>query len=188
MLPGIVGSLQALEVLKLVLGEGEPLVGRFLTFDGLALRFRELRLSPDPACPRCSADARRDPPPLAAAPDVACLTAEDEVIEPLPFQITVQELEAWRQEGRSLRLLDVREPREHQIACIDGADLVPLRTLPTHLDDLDRHTATVVYCHHGSRSAQAVAYLRQQGFDRVTNLGGGIDAWAVEIDSSVRRY
>jgi rhodanese-related sulfurtransferase len=106
----------------------------------------------------------------------------------IPFEIDVHQLRAWLDEGRELAVLDVREPEEHQICRIEGSRLVPLRELPERLDDLDRETLTVVHCHHGPRSAHAVAYLRRQGFSRATNLGGGIDAWSLYIDPAVPRY
>jgi adenylyltransferase/sulfurtransferase len=108
--------------------------------------------------------------------------------EEIPFEITVRQLRAWLDEGRGLLVLDVREPDEHQICRIEGARLVPLRELPQSLDDLDRETLTVVHCHHGPRSSQAVAFLRRKGFARATNLGGGIDAWSLWVDASVPRY
>ena len=106
----------------------------------------------------------------------------------LPFEITVERLKNWIDTGEPLTVLDVREPQEHDICQIKGATLLPLRQLPQRLDELDRASLIVVHCHHGARSAQAVADMRQHGFDRATNLQGGIDAWSVEIDPSVPRY
>ena len=105
-----------------------------------------------------------------------------------PIEITVAELATWRQDGRALRLLDVRRPMEFEIGALPEAQLIPLHEITTRLDEIDRETPTVVYCHHGSRSMQAVRYLRQQGFSQVTNLRGGIDAWSLEIDPGVPRY
>ena len=105
-----------------------------------------------------------------------------------PFEIDVEALEAWLDEGLDVRLLDVREPREHAYCRIEGARLIPMRQIPQSLDEIDGDALTVAYCHHGPRSAQVVMYLRRQGFERVTNLAGGIDAWSLRVDPSVPRY
>ena len=105
-----------------------------------------------------------------------------------PFEIDVEQLKTWLDEGRRVRLLDVREPREHVHCRIEGARLVPMRQIPQRLDEIDGDALTVVYCHHGPRSTQVVMYLRRQGFERVTNLRGGIDSWSLRIDPSVPRY
>ena len=106
----------------------------------------------------------------------------------VPFEINVHQLRAWLDEGHELLVLDVREPDEHQFCRIDGSTLVPLRDLPQRFEELDRERLTIVHCHHGPRSSQAVMFLRRQGFDRATNLGGGIDAWSLYVDPSVPRY
>lgn len=111
-----------------------------------------------------------------------------ETPEEVPFEIDVLELRTWLDQGRELVIVDVREPYEHQICHLEGAALIPLRELPQRLQDLDRETLTVVYCHHGPRSSYAVTFLRQQGFAGATNLGGGIDAWSQEVDPAVPRY
>lgn len=189
--PGAIGALQASEVLKLVLGIGEPAIGRLLVFDLLRARIRALRLSKDPACPACSAAVLARPVaerPLGLEDAAPVCDAEAGAPGELPLAIDVAELDRWRREGRDLLLLDVREPEEHERCRLEGALLVPLRSLPQHLDALDRHRPLVVYCHLGGRSAQAVAYLRREGFALATNLAGGIDAWSTEIDPSVPRY
>lgn len=200
-LPGVIGGLQATEAIKLLVGRGESLVGRFLVYDALTLRFRELRLPKNPACPTCGENAS----PELVAYDDACDPIEidereTETMTPtdpsesrppedsVPFEIDVEQLQAWREEGREHVLLDVREPHEFEICRIDGADLVPMRTVPARLDELDREALIVAQCHHGGRSAQVVQYLRAQGFARATNLAGGIDAWSARIDPSVPRY
>lgn len=171
--PGVVGMLQATEAIKQILGLGEPLAGRLLVFDALKLTFREVRLRRDPDCPRCAAIPE---PTMEAKPPM------------LPFQIEVEELRSWLDEDREIRLLDVREPQEHALCRIEGAQLIPLHEIPSRLDEIDGETTTVIYCHHGGRSAQAVAYLRQQGLEHTVNLAGGIHAWSLRIDPSVPRY
>jgi molybdopterin/thiamine biosynthesis adenylyltransferase/rhodanese-related sulfurtransferase len=187
-LPGIVGSLQASEVLKLLLGVGRPLIGRLLVFDGLATRFRELTLRKAANCPACSLPADRlemveytEHCGLGAAgPD------REGTMEPL--EIDVAELSRWKQEGRDFALLDVRQPEEHALARLDGAQIIPLRELPQRLGELDPERPLVVHCHHGIRSLHAVQLLRRSGFAGARSLAGGIDAWSREIDPSVPRY
>ncbi len=196
-LPGIVGALQAGEVLKLILGIGETLVGRLVTFDALRLRFRELALAKSPDCPICG-----EQPTLKELVEYedACGAAEpggnpdetrkEKTVNPddLPIEIDVEVLKTWLDEERDVVILDVREPHEHAICRIEGARLLPMRELLEHMEELDRERLTVVCCHHGPRSYQVAAFLRQSGFPRVTNLAGGIDAWSALIDPTVPRY
>ncbi|MEM7049348.1 MAG: molybdopterin-synthase adenylyltransferase MoeB [Acidobacteriota bacterium] len=189
-LPGIIGSIQATEVIKLVLGEGEPLLGRLLTLDALTMRFREVRIPKNPGCPVCG-----DEPTITELMDydLHCGTeaageGDETMDEGLLDEIEVETLQAWLQAGRQLHLLDVRNPVEYQICRLDGAELLPLAELPGRWQGLDRDTLTVVYCHGGVRSAQAVDFLRRQGLSRVVNLAGGIDAWSRRIDPTVPRY
>ena len=193
-LPGIVGSLQANEAIKLIAGLGESLVGRFVIFDALRMRFRELKVDKSSACPVCGPEPTiRELVDVEAAcadeqaPEAAAPAMSSELLEP-PLEIGVEQLKAWLDEGHEVHIVDVREPYEHAICRIEGATLVPMRQIPQRLDELDREALTVVHCHHGPRSGQVVAYLRQQGFDRATNLGGGIDAWSLRIDPAVPRY
>ncbi len=195
-LPGIVGSLQANEVVKLLAGIGQPLIGRFVIFDALRMRFRELKVDKSSACPACGPEpAIRE---LVDLDEVPCAAGESlgteagpsagaDLLEP-PFEIDVEQLSSWQAEGHEVHVIDVREPYEHAICRIEGAKLVPMRQIPQRLDELDREALTVVHCHHGRRSAQVVSYLRQQGFERATNLGGGIDAWSSRVDPTVPRY
>lgn len=204
-LPGIIGALQANEVIKLVLAKGEPLIARLVIFDALRGRFRELRLQKSPSCPICattpSPDATReslqarlhDLEELCSAPadDRQPTREEDRALsnpETPPFEISVQQLETWRQDGTEHLLVDVRELVELDVCRIDDSRSIPLRELPQKMDELDSEQLIVVHCHHGGRSAQAVAYLRQQGFAKATNLRGGINAWSLEIDPAVPRY
>ncbi|MEM9558398.1 MAG: molybdopterin-synthase adenylyltransferase MoeB [Acidobacteriota bacterium] len=193
-LPGIIGSLQANEAIKLILGVGEPLVGRFLSFDALGMRLRELRLPRNPDCPACSDpsalvlhsdDASCAPP--TPEPTMEATMSSTHAGDVMPLEIDVEEYVSWRADFEHV-LLDVREPFEAEIATIEGALLIPLGELPRRLDELDRESILVVHCHHGGRSAQAVGFLRSQGFDRAVNLGGGIDDWSETIDSNVPRY
>jgi rhodanese-related sulfurtransferase len=181
-LPGIVGSLQALETLKIILGVGEPLIGRLLLLDGLRLRFRELSLRKDPACPVCS-----ERPTLRELIDYEafCGTGAngDEAAE-----VSVRDLAAqWVMADRPL-LVDVREPFELEICRLEGALAVPLGELPARLGELDSHREIVTVCHRGHRSLRARDILRAAGFPRVKSLRGGLDAWAIEIDPSMERY
>ncbi len=185
-LPGIIGSLQASEAIKLILGAGEPLVGRFLIFDALAPSFRELRLEKSPDCPVCSAQ-----PTQTGLVDYEALcgdgaaAAEEE--EP-GFHVTPARLKAWLDRGRPLTLLDVRTFAEQAICRLDGSTLIPVQELARRYGELDPAAEIVAYCHTGVRSSQAVGFLRRQGFDRARNLAGGIDAWSREVDPSVPRY
>ena len=194
-LPGIVGALQASEVLKLLLGIGEPAVGRLLTFDALRLRFRELAVKKSPACPVCSPN-----PTQRGLVEYADLCGEGmHLSENAPggasfdgpwddIEVEVGDLRRWREEGRDLELLDVRQPVEHSIARIEGARLIPMNELPSRVGELDPSRAVVVHCHHGPRSLRAAQWLRAQGFERAASLAGGIDAWSVEVDPQVPRY
>ncbi len=195
-LPGIVGSCQANEAIKLIAGLGDPLIGRFVIFDALRMRFRELSIDKSSTCPACGPEPTIrelvDVEQAACAADQQPGAGEDrppagsDSLEPL--EIDVEQLKAWLEEGHGVHIVDVREPYEHAICRIEGANLVPMRQIPQRVDEIDREALTVVHCHHGPRSAQVVAFLRQQGFDRVTNLAGGIDAWSLRIDSTVPRY
>jgi adenylyltransferase/sulfurtransferase len=187
-LPGIIGALQANEAIKLILGEGEPLIGRLLLFDALKLRFRELKLRKSPDCPVCSERPTQtgliDYEQFCGLPG----SGEQPAGEVDGFDVDVRTLQRWLDEGRPVTVLDVRNPPEYEVCRLDGARLIPLRELPDRLDELDPADTLVVHCHLGPRSSRAVAFLRGQGFERAYNLAGGIDAWSVEIDPSVPRY
>jgi adenylyltransferase/sulfurtransferase len=197
-LPGIVGALQANEVLKLLLATGEPLVGRFLTFDALGLRFRELTLAKNPDCPLCSAQPSQHGLVEYAelCGEGGSTTANQEAgVEQASggedwerLEIGVEELRRWQEEGRDLQLVDVRQPVEHAIASLPTAVLIPLRELPRRVRELDPERPVVVHCHLGPRSISATQWLRAQGFARVLSLRGGIDAWSREVDPAVPRY
>jgi adenylyltransferase/sulfurtransferase len=179
-LPGVIGTIQATEALKLILGIGEPLVGRFLVYDALTMRFRDLKLPKDPDCPVCGVHPTITE--LRESGTVCEIGTGDSPV------FSVRDLKARMDEGRALVILDVREPSEVAICRIPGSRLIPLGELPRRLDELDPAAEIVVYCKSGTRSARAVVLLREKGFSRATNLTGGILNWISEIDGSLSRY
>jgi molybdopterin/thiamine biosynthesis adenylyltransferase/rhodanese-related sulfurtransferase len=184
-LPGIIGALQANEVIKLIIGQGEPLLGRLLLFDALRMRFRELKLKKDPNCPVCS-----EHPTQTSLIDYEqfCGIAPEPVSPAADFDVQVQELKDWQDQGKDFTILDVRNPQEWEIARIEGSKLIPLHELPDRMGELDPAATLAVLCHHGPRSSQAVRFLRQMGFARARNIAGGIERWSSQIDPSVPRY
>lgn len=184
-LPGIVGSLQALEVIKLILGRGDPLIGRLVLFDALAFEFRELRLKKDPNCVICG-----ESPSITAPIDYDAFcggVAADGDFAGLP-SMTVEEYAALRKAGDVYELLDVRNEHEYEIACIPGARLIPVGDLPSRLAELDTSRAYVLTCHKGPRSVQAFHVMRDAGFKHLQILAGGVNAWAERIDPTMPRY
>jgi sulfur-carrier protein adenylyltransferase/sulfurtransferase len=183
-LPGIIGSIQALETIKWIIGAGDSLIGRLVLFDALKLRFRELQLRKDPACPICG-----DNPTIHELIDYEAfcgIGAEPSYVGP---EITAEELRRELDEkGSGLVLIDVREPHEWEIAHIEGAQLIPLGQLPERLGELDGHAEIVTHCHHGARSMKALGILKGAGFNRVRSLAGGIDAWADRVEVGMARY
>jgi len=180
-LPGIIGTLQAVEAIKLIVGIGEPLIGRLLHFDALKVKFRELNLRRDQQCPVCGEN------PTIFSPidyDQFCGVRDEETV---PI-ISVNELKRKMDAREAFKLVDVREPFEYEIARIDGAQLIPLGEIAERAGELQREQQIVVHCHSGTRSAQAVRLLQHRGFNNVYNLEGGIDAWSDQIDSSVPKY
>jgi molybdopterin/thiamine biosynthesis adenylyltransferase/rhodanese-related sulfurtransferase/molybdopterin converting factor small subunit len=193
-LPGIVGCIQANETLKLILGIGEPLIGRFLVFDALRMKFRELKLRKDPDCPVCGTHPTVTDlidyeqfcgmPAVEAEPVAQAQAGSDTANS----DITVLELKARRDRGEDLFVLDVREPHEYQINRIEGSTLIPLGDLPERFTELDPNREIVAQCKSGMRSARAAAFLRDQGFKNVRNLKGGILAWIDQVDPSQMKY
>jgi sulfur-carrier protein adenylyltransferase/sulfurtransferase len=183
-LPGVIGLIQGVEILKLLLDLGETLIGRLLLFDALAMRFREVRLEKDPACPICG-----EQPTIRELVDYEAFCG----LTPAPaadtelFEIGARELAAALERGETT-LIDVREPHEYEIAHIEGARLIPLGRLPERMGELDSSDEIVLHCHTGERSMRAVEFLRQSGFRKLKNLRGGIDAWSREVDPEVPRY
>jgi molybdopterin/thiamine biosynthesis adenylyltransferase/rhodanese-related sulfurtransferase/molybdopterin converting factor small subunit len=183
-LPGIIGSIQALETIKWIIGAGDLLVGRLLLFDALKLRFRELKLRKDPNCPICG-----EHPTIHELIDYQAFCGIGAEPDYSGLEISVEELVRERQDkGDDLVLIDVREPHEWEISHIDGARLIPLGQLPDRLGELDGHSEIVTHCHHGARSMKALEILKGAGFSKVRSLAGGIDAWAERIEPGMPRY
>jgi adenylyltransferase/sulfurtransferase len=184
-LPGVIGMIQAVETVKLLLGIGETLIGRLLVFDALAMTFRELKLRQDPACPLCG-----ERPSITELQDYDELCGITSPAEQLAAGLEIEPRAAAELMARAdgITLIDVREPHEYQIARLPGAVLIPLRSLPARVAELDSSRPLVVYCHHGSRSLYAVELLRGSGLARASSLRGGIDAWSREVDPGVPRY
>ncbi|MBA3584416.1 MAG: molybdopterin-synthase adenylyltransferase MoeB [Gemmatimonadetes bacterium] len=190
-LPGLLGTIQATETIKLILGIGEPLVGRLLLVDALGMSFRTLKLQKDPDCPVCG-----------PAPTITELIDYDQFCGVGPAngrqetadgtagleEISVQDLQAAIERGDDVTVLDVREPHEWQICRIDGARLLPLSQLPARMHELDSSRTYYVHCKSGVRSAKAIGQLREAGFARLKNVRGGIKAWAEEIDPAMPTY
>ena len=185
-LPGVIGTIQATEVIKLLIGIGEPLIGRLLLYDALSMRFRELKLRRNPSCPVCG-----DHPTITALIDYEqfCGIVPEEQTLSNQFEITPRELAEWLERPDRPFLLDVRNPYEVAIASIPGTDkLIPIDQLPERINELDPSREMVVYCRSGARSGRAVELLKSVGFRKVKNLVGGILRWADEIDPSLPKY
>jgi adenylyltransferase/sulfurtransferase len=191
-LPGLVGVIQATEVIKLILGKGDSLVGRLLLVDALNMRFRELKLRKNPECPVCGTN-----PTVTAlidyehfcgiVPETPPATSEGKILKNGIPQLTVKELKARRDAGEDIFLLDVREPYEVQIAQI-GGKVIPQNDVPQRLAEIPRDREIVVHCRSGVRSQRIAEFLKQSGYQNVVNLAGGILAWSDEIDPSVQKY
>ena len=189
-LPGIIGVIQATETIKLVLGAGEPLIGRFLIYDALRMRFRELRLRKDADCPVCGTH-----PTVTKLIDYEqfCGVAPHQVEAAKPVMtsadaLTARELKAELDRGETLEIIDVREPQEYQINRIPGSTLIPLGDLPKRYVELDPNANLVMQCKSGMRSAKAQDFLRSKGFTRVRNLTGGVLGWIDQVDPSQPKY
>ena len=189
-LPGIIGTIQAMETIKLVLKIGEPLVGRFLIFDALRMKFRELKLKKDPDCPVCGThptvthliDYEQFCGIHPAAPEPITVATQK------PSEITSVELKQRLDRGDRLKIVDVREPNEYQINRIAGSTLIPLGEVPKRYRELDPNEEIVVHCKMGGRSAKAADFLRSVGFKNVLNLKGGILDWIDKVDPSQPKY
>jgi adenylyltransferase/sulfurtransferase len=185
-LPGIIGAIQAMETLKLILGKGEPLIGRLLLFDALGMKFRELKLHKNPHCPICG-----EHPTITKLLDYAefCGIRGEEAPAPQSTvpEMTPRELKARLDRGDDLFVLDVREPHEYQI-CNIGGHLIPLGDLPRRVNELDSSQEIVAHCRSGKRSAEAAEFLRKAGFKKLWNLRGGILGWSDEVDPTVPKY
>jgi len=187
-LPGIIGVMQAIEAVKLIVGIGEPLIGRMIQFDALKMKFREFKLRKDPNCPVCGAN-----PTITELIDydqfcgIPQAKAAEEAEAPVPT-ITAKDLKAKLDRGDAFKLIDVREPFEWDICRIPGATLIPLGQLPARLSELDSADEIVLQCKSGVRSARALHLLQEAGFGKLSNLEGGITAWAEQVDTSVPKY
>jgi len=179
-LPGLVGTLQALEAIKLLTGLGESLAGRLLHIDGLAMKFREFKLRRDPACARCGEGRSQSPIEEVVLPCPAPAAGDDE--------ISVSELAAWRERADDHVLLDVREDWELAVARLEECVHIPLGQLPVRAAALPTDKPIFVMCHAGVRSASAVRFLRGAGFPQARNVRGGIAAWSAQVDPSVPAY
>jgi adenylyltransferase/sulfurtransferase len=187
-LPGLIGCIQATEAVKLLLGQGSPLIGRLLLYDALQMSFREFKVRRNPKCPVCGEQptitklidyeqfcgmrGQETPAPVAAGSDA----------------ITVEELKQRLDKGENVFILDVRNPEEIQISRLAGSTVIPLPQLPQRFGELDRNREIIVHCKSGMRSQKAIQFLRQQGFTRLKNLTGGILAWADRIDKTMLKY
>ncbi|HOX59621.1 MAG TPA: molybdopterin-synthase adenylyltransferase MoeB [Candidatus Paceibacterota bacterium] len=186
-LPGIIGLIQATEILKLVLGRGTSLLNRLLLFDALDMRFRELKLRRDPQCPLCG-----DKPVITQLIDYQVFCGAQPISDPAtmhPDEVTVHDLKrALDNPQLGIRVLDVREPDEYQIARISGAHLFPLSKLSERLAELNPNQAYYLHCKGGGRSLQALQFLREHGFQQLKSVKGGITAWSEQIDPTVPKY
>jgi adenylyltransferase/sulfurtransferase len=186
-LPGIIGVIQATEAIKLILGKGDALLGRLLLYNALDMKFREMKIRRDPACPACG-----ERPTITklidyeqfcgvrGEPAASAQSAGDE--------ITAIELAAMLKRGETFTLVDVREPDEWAICRIPGATLLPLSALPQRFGELPKDARLVLHCKAGKRSMRALQFLRDQGYANLKSVRGGIDAWAADVDPSVPRY
>lgn len=185
-LPGIVGCVQALETIKLVIGQGEPLIGRLLLFDALSMKFRELKLRKNPDCPVCG--ARPTVMKLIDYEQFCGIRGEEHGVPTQVPEITPVEVKKMMDERKPFVLVDVREPHEFQICRIPGSTLIPLGDVPKRMNELNSADEVVVHCRSGQRSAKAVELLMQAGFRKIHNLKGGILAWSDQVDPSVPKY
>jgi sulfur-carrier protein adenylyltransferase/sulfurtransferase len=184
-LPGLVGVMQATEVIKLILGKGEPLIGRLLLIDALGMKFRELKLRKNPDCPVCGKNPTVTQ--LIDYNEFCGIRGEEKPVETGVVEMQVEELKRRLDAGEDLFVLDVREPHEYQI-CNIGGHLIPLGDLPKRVSELDSSREIVAHCRSGVRSAKAVNFLQQARFKKVHNLAGGILAWADRVDPKMPKY
>jgi adenylyltransferase/sulfurtransferase len=181
-LPGVIGTIQATEILKLILGIGTTLLNRLLLFDALEMKFRELKLRRDPQCPACG-----EHPTITTLTDMAPMCDITSAMN--PDEVTVQDMKkALDDPALGIRVIDVREPDEHQIAHIKGVPLLPLSQLAARFGELDPDQAYYIHCKAGGRSMKALQFLREKGFKNLKSVKGGILSWSAEIDPKVPKY
>jgi adenylyltransferase/sulfurtransferase len=186
-LPGIIGIIQATEAVKLIIGKGEPLIGRLLLYNALKMEFREVKLKRNPQCPVCG-----DKPTITQLINYEEFCGlgrgQEQQVDTSAYDLSPQEVKALLQREPNAVLLDVREPHEYEIVHIEGSTLIPLSELHLRTNELDTADTIVVYCHHGPRSQQAIKTLEHFGFKKLKHLHGGIDKWAEEVDPEMARY
>ncbi len=184
-LPGIIGCIQTNEILKIAIGKGTLLTGRLVLFNALDMKFRELKLRRDPQCPICG-----DHPTIKELIDYEVFCGIEPVKEEgNPDEVTVQDMKkALDNPNLGIKVIDIREPYEYEIAHVEGLPLLPMGQLTARFTELDPNQQYYLHCQVGARSLQAIDFLRQQGFKYVKSVKGGIAAWAIEIDRSVPRY
>jgi adenylyltransferase/sulfurtransferase len=182
-LPGIIGSIQALEAIKLIIGAGETLIGRLILFDALRFRVRELQLKKDPDCPICGEN-----PTVTELMDYEAFCGIGSEPSYEGPEVTANDLAQELRANANLVLLDVREPHEWEICRLPGSQLIPLGSLPDRIQELDGHREIVTICHRGVRSMRAREILTSAGFGKVRSLRGGVDAWSTDVDTEMPRY
>jgi len=187
-LPGLVGVIQATEVIKLILGKGNPLIGRLLLVDALGMRFRELKLRKNPECPVCGDNSTvKELIDYEHFCGIIPESKEEKAVKNGIPQLSVKDLKRRIDEGEDVFILDVREPYEYQIAQI-GGKLIPQNDVPQRLTEIPRDREIIVQCRSGARSQRIAEFLKQSGYPKVVNLAGGILAWSDEIDPKVKKY
>ena len=179
--PGLIGMIQALEAIKLIINKGDNLLGRLLHVDALTLRFRQFKIRRDPNCPVCG-----DSPTITEPIDYEQFCRHGNASN--VSGISAKQLQEMLSAGKKVALVDVREPFEFEIARIPNSQLIPLGTIPERLADIPRTETTVVMCKSGVRSARVIEFLREQGFENLLNLEGGLDAWREDVDPTMRKY
>jgi adenylyltransferase/sulfurtransferase len=187
-LPGVIGCLQAIETIKLILGEGKSMTGRLMLFNAMGLTFRELKIKKDPSCPICGLHPTIDH--LIDYEAFCGITTEPQNTsgdKPM-IEITAQELKAKMDNKENFTLIDVREPHEYAVAKIPGSKLVPLASLPERLGEFGKDDDIVLHCKSGMRSAKALKTMEAAGFTKLANLKGGILAWSADVDPTVPTY
>lgn len=194
-LPGIIGTLQAAEAVKLIIEKGNPLIGRLLFLDVLKMQPREMKLRKDPNCPICGENATIKE--LIDYEEFCGIgrgelgqeeTTKREESEEDAMEITIDQFKEMRDNGNNVVVLDVREYHEYDICNIEGSVLIPLGEIADRIDELNEDDEIIVHCHHGGRSMKATQFLKDKGFKNVKNLAGGIDAWAEKYDPDMPRY
>lgn len=186
-LPGIIGVIQAIEAVKLIIGQGDPLIGRLVLFNALSMKFREVKIRKDPKCPMCGEN-----PTIKELIDYKEFCgvfehSEDDIMHGVP-EITARDLKAKMDRGEPFVLLDVREPFEVQIAQLPNAKFMALGDIPARLHELDSSQEIVLFCRNGQRSAGALRKMQEAGFKKVWNLSGGLLAWSAKVDPTVPQY